>query len=336
MKFSLSSEAEDFGQAVTEVIDNLGGVALIREFSAHPEIRQKKIEPAFEELGMFELEPLADQVQFEAAAMACHAAGSMSVPYPLAERLARSESCDALAFVSVTPPVVVPHIDLPLAWLATDIYGMTTEVEVAGSRLPTKTGFMASPARLGDPSEMSGRYAAVLQVLQAWWMVGLLRSSLSETANYVTERKQFGRPLSAFQAVQFSISDMSVAVESLQELSKYTLWSVAQDDQEPFWLGDIVALRVAMLESANTVLRGSHQLYGAMGFADDTNVSWYSRAAQPLRRLPLGLSQTKHLLASVLSTTGFQGLFQTTSGDAAGLSPDSIYQGLPIRVPRAR
>ncbi len=41
------------------------------------------------------------------------------------------------------------------------------------------------------------------------------------------------------------------------------------------------------------VFRVCHQLHGAVGFCDETTLSWLSRYSQPLRRLPLGLSATR-------------------------------------------
>ena len=41
------------------------------------------------------------------------------------------------------------------------------------------------------------------------------------------------------------------------------------------------------------VFRIAHQLHGAIGFCDETTLSWLSRYSQPLRRLPLGLAGTR-------------------------------------------
>ena len=41
------------------------------------------------------------------------------------------------------------------------------------------------------------------------------------------------------------------------------------------------------------VFRVCHQLHGAVGFCDETTLSWLSRYSQPLRRLPFGLSATR-------------------------------------------
>ena len=58
-------------------------------------------------------------------------------------------------------------------------------------------------------------------------------------------------------------------------------------------LDDALALRLAAIEAAEVVFRVAHQLHGAIGFCDETPLSWLSRYSQPLRRLPLGLSATR-------------------------------------------
>ena len=48
------------------------------------------------------------------------------------------------------------------------------------------------------------------------------------------------------------------------------------------------------------MFRITHQLHGAIGFCDETALSWLSRASQPLRRLPLGPSATRAALTDHL------------------------------------
>ena len=46
------------------------------------------------------------------------------------------------------------------------------------------------------------------------------------TRAYVLDRQQFGQPLATFQGVQFQLTDAEVERAGLEELAKYTLWSV--------------------------------------------------------------------------------------------------------------
>jgi hypothetical protein len=66
---------------------------------------------------------------------------------------------------------------------------------------------------------------------------------------------------------------------------------------------------MAALEAAEVVFRVTHQLHGAVGFCDETTLSWLSRYSQPLRRLPFGLSATRDVLTRRIGRTGLTGLF---------------------------
>jgi alkylation response protein AidB-like acyl-CoA dehydrogenase len=74
---------------------------------------------------------------------------------------------------------------------------------------------------------------------------------------------------------------------------------------------DALALRVAAIEAAETVFRIAHQLHGAIGFCDESPLSWLSRYSQPLRRLPLGLSASRDELTRRVGRRGLSGLFDT-------------------------
>ena len=131
----------------------------------------------------------------------------------------------------------------------------------------------------------------------------------------MNEREQFGRPIIQFQGTQFRLSDVVVAVQGLADLAKYTLWSIAQGNRAT-GLVDAVALRVSALQAADTVMRAGHQLHGAMGFADETNISQYSRHTQGYRRLPEGETRGQLILADLIAENGWASLFPIAAGAA--------------------
>ena len=46
-------------------------------------------------------------------------------------------------------------------------------------------------------------------------------------------------------------------------------------------MSDALALRMSAIEAAEIVFRVCHQLHGAVGFCDETTLSWLSRYSQP-------------------------------------------------------
>jgi alkylation response protein AidB-like acyl-CoA dehydrogenase len=143
--------------------------------------------------------------------------------------------------------------------------------------------------------------------LPCWTLLGMLDRALELTIAHVSLRKQFGQPLSAFQGVQFQLTDAEVERSGLEILAKYALWSIGT--ARPEATEDALALRMSAIEAAEVVFRVCHQLHGAVGFCDETTLSWLSRYSQPLRRLPLGLSATRDELTQRVGRRGLTGLY---------------------------
>lgn len=121
-------------------------------------------------------------------------------------------------------------------------------------------------------------------VLRSWTLLGMMDRAIALTAGYVKDRQQFGQALSGFQGVQFQLTEAEVERVGVEELAKHALWSGTE--------ADALGLRLAAVEAAEVVFRVCHQLHGAIGFCDETELSWLSRASQPLRREPTGRSAT--------------------------------------------
>jgi 3-oxo-4-pregnene-20-carboxyl-CoA dehydrogenase alpha subunit len=153
--------------------------------------------------------------------------------------------------------------------------------------------------------------AAVLDplglVLPCWTLLGMLDRAIDLTVEHVKARQQFGQPLAQFQGVQFQLTEAEVERSGVQVLALYALWSIQAKNPEA--TEDALALRMAALEGAEVTFRVAHQLHGAMGFCDESPLSWLSRRSQPIRRAPFGLSATRALLTRRAGRHGLTGLF---------------------------
>ena len=235
------------------------------------------------ELGALDLDPRTDADGLEAAAACAAAPGYWALPYPVAERLAAPTDLDVdgLVVVADNGP------SAPSAGL--EPLGRSHSGRRAQHGRPAR----CRPARrssteldLSRRSTPTGpRDMALGLVLPCWTLLGMLDRALELTIAHVSLRKQFGQTLSSFQGVQFQLTDAEVERSGLDILAKYALWSIATGRPEA--LVDALALRMAALEAAEVVFRVCHQLHGAIGFCDETTLSWLSRYSQPLRRLPL-------------------------------------------------
>ncbi|ADP83477.1 acyl-CoA dehydrogenase family protein [Pseudofrankia inefficax] len=309
----LAAEAAEFGRTAQRAIEAAGGDELTQTAEREPARRGDLVAPLLAGLGAWELDPRGSADELEAAAALCRAAGWWALPYPVAERLARPADLDVDALVvvaDVAPAAPVAALDLRLAAVTLDgRRSLATAREPAEG--PRRTAFVAGLDLTPLDQAPDGDVALGL-VLSGWTLLGLLDRAMALTRTYILEREQFGQPLARFQGVQFQLTDAEVERAGVAELAGYALWSI--EAGRPEALDDALALRLAAIEAADVVFRVCHQLHGAMGFCDETTLSWLSRYSQPARRLPLGRSATQDALARRLGRRGLTGIFGPNAG----------------------
>ena len=304
MVLDLSDDAKQFGRAALRAFEAAGGDTLVQQAEAKPAVRESLVGPILDGLGAWELDPRTDADGLEAAAALCRSAGYWALPYPVAERLSAPTDLDSDGLVVVggaRPAAAIGGVEK--RWHAVSLDGVRSTVTADGAIGP---GFVVE-LRLEQVDDDGGADVALGLVLPCWTLLGMLDRAIELTIAHVGLRKQFGQTLSSFQGVQFQLTDAEVERSGLDILAKYALWSIAAGRGDA--LNDALALRMSALEAAEVVFRVCHQLHGAVGFCDETTLSWLSRYSQPLRRLPLGLSATRDQLTRRAGREGLTGLY---------------------------
>lgn len=127
--------------------------------------------------------------------------------------------------------------------------------------------------------------------LRAWWRValaleavGAMAGALEQTVGYLKERRQFGRTLASFQAVQHRLADCAIAVEGSRWLAYEAAFLAAPDEAAA------IAASHA-LQSAGKVFAETHQLSGAIGFTHEHDLHVFSMRLQALRMELGGVSR---------------------------------------------
>lgn len=122
--------------------------------------------------------------------------------------------------------------------------------------------------------------------------VGIARAAFEHATAYSKERKQFGKPISDFQAVQFLLADMATHIEAARLL---TLRSARLfDAREPASLQSSMAKRFAA-DMAMQVTTDAVQVYGGYGYTKDYPVEKLMRDAK-LMQIYEGTSQIQRLV----------------------------------------
>jgi 3-oxo-4-pregnene-20-carboxyl-CoA dehydrogenase alpha subunit len=308
MNIELSAEARAYGKLAADALQTAGADDLIQQAEREPGRREAIYGPLLGDLGAWQLDPRADTDDLEAAAALCRAAGYWCVAYPLAERLARPADLDADGLVVITPARPAAALaGLDLRWAAVTPDGKRSLVGRTLPEGPPRTAAFIASLGLSPADDDGAKDVALALTLPCWTLLGMLDRAIDLARAHVGVREQFGQRLSAFQGVQFQLTDAEVERGGAEMLARYALWSIQAGLPEA--VEDALALRMAALEAAEVVFRVAHQLHGAMGFCDEAPLSWLSRYSQPLRRLPLGLSATRSQLAARLGRRGLVGLF---------------------------
>lgn len=304
MILDLSDDAKEFGHQALRAFESAGGDQLVQDAEAKPASREALVGPVLAGLGAWELDPRNDTDGLEAAAALCRSAGYWAVPYPVAERLAAPADLDVDGLTVVAGPRPSGALaGLESRWAAVTLDGVRSQVTAQG---PVGPAFVTELELSAIDDGGAGDVALGL-VLPCWTLLGMLDRAIELTVSHVSLRKQFGQTLSSFQGVQFQLTEAEVERSGLDILAKYALWSAGSGKPEA--LDDALALRMSAIEAAEVVFRVCHQLHGAVGFCDETTLSWLSRYSQPLRRLPLGLSVTRDELTRRVGGSGLTGLF---------------------------
>ena len=108
-------------------------------------------------------------------------------------------------------------------------------------------------------------------------MIGLARGALDHAVRYTKERKQFGRPIADFQAVQFQLAEAAIDVEAARLL----VYNAARlrDAGKPF-LREAAMCKVFSSNAAERVTSTAVQLYGGYGYVKDYPVEKLFRDAK--------------------------------------------------------
>jgi alkylation response protein AidB-like acyl-CoA dehydrogenase len=128
-------------------------------------------------------------------------------------------------------------------------------------------------------------YAQFLQTLDdgrvavAAMGVGLAQGCLEACVRYATDRTAFGRPIGAFQALQFKIADMKVGVETARLATYRAAW--LRDQGRPYKAEAAVAKLYAS-EVAVATAREAVQVHGGYGYMEDMPVARHYRDSKAL------------------------------------------------------
>ena len=124
--------------------------------------------------------------------------------------------------------------------------------------------------------------------------VGIARAALDEAVKYSAERKQFGRTINKFQAIQFKLADMALAIDSARLL--YLRAAYLKDKGARFSVESAMA-KLAASRAANYVADQAVQIHGGYGYMKEYTVERLFRDAR-ITELYEGTSEVQKMVIS--------------------------------------
>ena len=172
-----------------------------------------------------------------------------------------------------------------------------------------KMGWRASDTRplsfedcqVPDENRLGGRGAGFhhfMRILDAGRVaiaalsVGLAQACLDESLKYSRERQQFGKPIGAFQGIQFKLADMAMEIELARLMYYKAAWLHMQD--QPYTKEASMAKLFAS-ETAKRCADSAVQIHGGYGFMDEYPVSRYWRNVK-VHEIGEGTSEVQRVL----------------------------------------
>jgi short/branched chain acyl-CoA dehydrogenase len=100
--------------------------------------------------------------------------------------------------------------------------------------------------------------------------VGLAQGAYDLASKYAKERRQFGQPIAAFQAVQFALADTATEIEAGRSMVYKAAW--LKDQGRPFGKEAAMA-KLFTGELSNRAANAALQIHGGYGFMDEFPIS---------------------------------------------------------------
>jgi alkylation response protein AidB-like acyl-CoA dehydrogenase len=128
---------------------------------------------------------------------------------------------------------------------------------------------------------------------------GLVAGALRLTADYVANRKQFGKPLSTFQTVAAQLAEVYIASRTIDLAAESVIWRLAEGRDAD---SDLDVLGYWITSQAPPVMQICHHLHGGMGMDITYPMHRYYSTIKDLTRLLGGPSHRLDLVGAQCSS----------------------------------
>jgi len=126
----------------------------------------------------------------------------------------------------------------------------------------------------GDGEAHLRKTLAEIRIITGAMALGLARAALDAAVRYAGERKQFGKPINRYQAIQMKLADMATGLEAATQLVYRAAW--LRDSDRPHHMEAAMAKLFAS-ECAARIADQAARVFASYGYAMEYPVQRYLR-----------------------------------------------------------
>ena len=216
--------------------------------------------------------------------------GRFSVPLPMAEVLLSSQWLATVATASEAEFASIGRLNndsinqVPWGRKATKVLGVaadshkvlvmdTPSVNDTGSNLAGEAHDTFLLAGTEREIELEQSPFAQMALARTNLMAGGLQATLDLGLQFASERSQFGRSISKFQAIQHSLAVVAAEVAAAQRAADAAVDALGTDR----FIDEVSASKARVGEAVGIVAEQVHQVHGAMGFTYEHRLHHFTR-----------------------------------------------------------
>jgi len=297
MRFALSEDQQLLRDAVADALGDACPTERVAEAWNTPDSALWKVLAA---QGVFALELDEDaggmgMGMVEVAAILTEA-GKVAFPGPLIETLAAVPLISDATLVAeivageATIAIGAPGAPVPHAAGAREIW-VLSPAGVQRHTDPTITPIdgvdgarqLATVKGPLEPLDVdAARLLDRLAIGSAAVLLGLSETMLDLAVDYAKQRRQFGKPIGSFQAVQHHLANALLALRFAQPTVQRAAWAIANDHTEASV--EVSCAKALASDAGDTVARIALQCHGAIGYTWEFKLHLFHKRSLALQR----------------------------------------------------
>jgi isovaleryl-CoA dehydrogenase len=190
--------------------------------------------------------------------------------------ISNAHIADHVLVVCRTTKTDSKHDGLSMIWVPREVEGLTIDpIETMGGR-ETNTLYFSDveapeSAVLGELDHGWTQLMAGLNVerlILAATMLGIAQRAFDDALDYARERRQFGRPIGSFQALQHRFADLATDLEAARLMTR---WVATMTDEDPDRMlpREASMVKLFVTEAARRVTLEGMQMMGGYGYSSE-------------------------------------------------------------------